>query len=117
MAARVVRRIIGPLAGDGVAFHFPLRGIGTAKDGDTAAQGHWYDGTSFTGVDQDADTSSVLIAAGPELRRVELATGTVTDTVTLEGGGRIGVDAERGVAWSIGTFGSRMTLPLITLEM
>ncbi|MFH9038919.1 immunoglobulin I-set domain protein [Streptomyces sp. NPDC017966] len=110
MAARVVRRIIGPLAGDGVAFHFPLRGIGTAKDGDTAARGHWFDGTSFTGVDQDADTSSVLIAAGPELRRVELATGAVTDTVTLEGGGRIGVDAERGVAWSIGTAGETRVL-------
>ena len=110
MAARVVRRIIGPLAGDGVSFHFPLRGIGTAKDGDAAAQGLWYDGTSFTGVGQDADTSSVLIAAGPELRRVELATGTVTDTVTLEGGGRLGVDAERGTAWSIGTAGETRVL-------
>lgn len=110
MAARVVRRIIGPLAGDGVSFHFPLRGIGTAKDGDTAAQGLWYDGTSFTGVGQDAATSSVLIAAGPELRRVELATGTVTDTVTLEGGGRLGVDAGRGTAWSIGTAGETRVL-------
>ncbi|MFF4270398.1 immunoglobulin I-set domain protein [Streptomyces sp. NPDC001536] len=103
MAGRTVRRIIGPLAGDGVAFHYPLRGIGLAKDGDTAAQGHWYNGTAFSGVGQDADTSSVLIAAGPELRRVDLATGTVRNTVTLEGGSALGVDAARGVAWSIGT--------------
>lgn len=103
MAGRTVRRIIGPLAGDGVAFHYPLRGIGTAKDGDTAAQGHWYTGTTFSGVGQDADTSSVLIAAGPELRRVDLATGTVKNTVALEGASALGVDAARGVAWSIGT--------------
>jgi hypothetical protein len=103
MAARVVRRIAGPLPGDGVVFHYPLRGIGIAKDGDTVAQGHWYNGTSFTGVGQDADTSSVLVAAGPELRRIDLATGTVKSTVTLEGGNQLGVDATRGAAWSVGT--------------
>jgi hypothetical protein len=103
MAARVVRRIAGPLPGDGVAFHYPLRGIGTAENGDTVAQGHWYNGTSFTGVGQDADTSSVLVAAGPELRRVDLATGTVKSTATLEGGSQLGVDAARGAAWSVGT--------------
>ncbi|MDO0910411.1 hypothetical protein QQM39_05945 [Streptomyces sp. DT2A-34] len=110
MAARAVRRIIGPLAGEGVVFHYPLRGIGTAKDGDTAAQGHWYDGASFTGVGQDTDTSSVLVAAGPELRRVDLATGTVKKTVTLEGGNQLGVDAARGVAWSIGTAEDKQVL-------
>ncbi|MFK4104640.1 immunoglobulin I-set domain protein [Streptomyces sp. NPDC019531] len=103
MAPRVVRRIAGPLPGDGVAFMYPLRGIGTAKDGDTVAQGHWYNGASFTDVGQDADTSSVLVAAGAELRRVDLATGTVKNTVTLEGASRLGVDAARGVTWSIGT--------------
>ncbi|WP_409474137.1 immunoglobulin domain-containing protein [Streptomyces sp. HC307] len=103
MAARVVRRIAAPLAGDGVVFHYPLRGIGTAKDGDTVAQGVWFNGASFTGIGQDADTSTVLVAAGPELRRVEIATGTVKDTVTLEGGNQLGVDAAHGAAWSVGT--------------
>lgn len=102
-AARVVRRIAGPLPGDGVVFHYPLRGLGTAKDGDTAARGVWFDGATFTGVGQDADTSTVLVAAGPELRRVEIATGAVKDTVTLEGGSQLGVDAAHGAAWSVGT--------------
>ncbi|MES5819361.1 immunoglobulin I-set domain protein [Streptomyces sp. RG80] len=99
----VGRRIIAPLDGDGVILHYPLRGIGTAKDGDTAVRGHWFNGSSFTGVGQDADTSSVLVAAGPELRRIDLATGTVKNTLTLEGGGQLGVDAVRNAAWSIGT--------------
>ncbi|MCX5561733.1 immunoglobulin domain-containing protein [Streptomyces sp. NBC_00038] len=103
MANRVVRRIVASLAGDGVVFHYPLRGIGTAKDGDTVAQGIWATGATFTGVGQDADTSTVLVAAGPELRRVEIATGTVKDTVTLEGGNELGVDAAHGAAWSVGT--------------
>ncbi|MCX5332719.1 immunoglobulin I-set domain protein [Streptomyces sp. NBC_00140] len=102
-SALVGRRIIAPLTGDGVLFHYPLRGIGMAKDGDTAAKGYSYTGTGFTGVGQDADTSSVLVAAGPELRRVDLATGTVKSTLTLEGGKELGVDAARGVAWSVGT--------------
>ncbi|KOG21985.1 immunoglobulin domain-containing protein [Streptomyces viridochromogenes] len=103
MAARVVRRIAGPLPGDGVVFHYPLRGIGTAKQGDAVARGVWFNGATFTGVGQDADTSTVLVAAGPELRRVEIATGAVRDTVTLEGGNQLGVDAARGTAWSVGT--------------
>ncbi|MER6960150.1 immunoglobulin I-set domain protein [Streptomyces sp. NPDC000618] len=103
MAARVVRRIVAPLPGDGVVFHYPLRGVGTARNGDTTAQGIWANGTSYTGVGQDADAATVLIAAGPELRRVELATGVVRKTVTLEGGTDLGVDAARGAAWSLGT--------------
>ncbi|MCX5370001.1 immunoglobulin I-set domain protein [Streptomyces sp. NBC_00015] len=110
MAARVVRRIIAPLPGDGVVFHYPLRGIGTARNGDTAAQGTWANGATYTGVGQDADTSTVLIAAGPELRRVEIATGTVKDTVALEGGGELGVDAAHGAAWSLGTADGKAVL-------
>ncbi|MFD7131733.1 immunoglobulin I-set domain protein [Streptomyces sp. NPDC059894] len=110
MAARVVRRIVAPLPGDGVVFHYPLRGIGTARPGDATAQGIWANGASYTGVGQDADTSTVLIAAGPELRRVDLATGTVEDTVTLEGGGELGVDAAHGAAWSVGTDGGEPVL-------
>jgi hypothetical protein len=103
MAARVVRRIAAPLPGDGVVFHYPLRGMGTAKDGDTAAQGVWFNGATFTGVGQDADTSTVLVAAGGELRRVEHTTAAVRQTVALEGGTELGVDAAHGAAWSAGT--------------
>ncbi|MFE7270521.1 immunoglobulin I-set domain protein [Streptomyces sp. NPDC057623] len=110
MAARVVRRIAGPLPGDGVVFHYPLRGVGTARNGDTVAQGVWFNGATFTGVGQDADTSTVLVAAGPELRRVEVATGAVRGTVTLEGGNQLGVDAAHGAAWSVGTTEGRTVL-------
>ncbi|MEY9995630.1 hypothetical protein ABIE67_007662 [Streptomyces sp. V4I8] len=103
MAARVVRRIAGPLPGDGVVFRYPLRGLGTAKDGDAVARGVWFNGATFTGVGQDADPATVLVAAGPELRRVETATGAVMDTLTLEGGSLLGVDAAHGAAWSVGT--------------
>ncbi|MFD3835830.1 immunoglobulin I-set domain protein [Streptomyces sp. NPDC058642] len=109
-SALVGRRIVAPLTGDGVLFHYPLRGIGMAKDGDTAARGYSYTGAGFTGVGQDADTSSVLVAAGPELRRIDLATGTVKSTLTLEGGRELGVDAARGVAWSVGTAGDKKVL-------
>ncbi|WP_282701266.1 immunoglobulin domain-containing protein [Streptomyces sp. CC219B] len=110
MAARVVRRIAAPLPGDGVVFHYPLRGIGTARDGDTAAQGVWFDGATFTGIGQDGDTSTVLVAAGGELRRVDFTTGAVQRTVAVEGGGELGVDAVRGAAWSVGTAGGRTVL-------
>ncbi|CCK26319.1 hypothetical protein BN159_1940 [Streptomyces davaonensis JCM 4913] len=103
LAPRVVRRIVAAVPGDGVVFHYPLRGIGTAKDGDATAQGLWFNGASFTGVGQDSDTSTVLIAAGGELRRTELATGTVKATIALEGGTELGVDAVRDAAWSVGT--------------
>ncbi|MFE7379468.1 hypothetical protein ACFU9F_03760 [Streptomyces zhihengii] len=102
-AARVVRRIVAPLPGDGVVFHYPLRGLGSARHGDTEARGVWADGASYTGVGQDADTSSVLVAAGGELRRVDLATGAVGRTAALEGAGDLAVDAVRGAAWSLGT--------------
>ncbi|MGW5636960.1 immunoglobulin I-set domain protein [Streptomyces sp. NPDC003832] len=110
LAARVVRRIVAPLPGDGVVFHYPLRGIGAAKDGDTVARGLWFNGASFTGVGQDSDTSTVLVAAGGELRRTDLATGEVRATLALEGGGELGVDAARDAAWSVGTDASGTVL-------
>jgi hypothetical protein len=103
MGPRVVRRIAAPLPGDGVVFHYPLRGIGTAKDGDTVARGVWFTGASFTGIGQDSDTSSVLVAAGGELRRIDFTTGAVERTLALEGAGELGVDAARDAAWSVGT--------------
>ncbi|QNP67611.1 LPXTG cell wall anchor domain-containing protein [Streptomyces genisteinicus] len=109
-AARVVRRIVAPLPGDGVVFHYPLRGVGTARHGDTEARGIWADGASYTGVGQDADTSTVLVAAGGELRRVDIATGAVGRTAALEGAGDLAVDAVRGTAWSLGTSGGTPVL-------
>ncbi|ELS57814.1 hypothetical protein [Streptomyces viridochromogenes] len=50
MAARNVALLAAPLPGDGVVFHYPLRGIGTAKDGDTGGTGGaGGSGTSTTG--------------------------------------------------------------------
>ncbi|GEC05312.1 hypothetical protein SSP24_29670 [Streptomyces spinoverrucosus] len=102
-AARVVRWIAAPLPGDGVAFHYPLRGIGTAKDGDTAARGVWLTGSTVTGVGPGTEASTVLVAQGASLSEIETATGTVKRTVNLEGGNELGVDTAHGAAWSVGT--------------
>ncbi|KUO05974.1 immunoglobulin I-set domain protein [Streptomyces caeruleatus] len=108
LANRVVRWIAAPLSGDGVAFHYPLRGLGTAKDGDTAAKGVWLGGGSVTGVGPGADASTALVAQGAALAEVETATGTVRKTATLEGGGILGVDTARATAWSADPAGGRL---------
>lgn len=108
LAARVVRWIAAPLSGDGVAFHYPLRGIGTAKDGDTAAKGVWLTGGSVTGVGPGTDASSTLVAQGAVLSEVETATGTVKKTATVAGGGILGVDTARGTAWSADSAGGKL---------
>ncbi|NUP20132.1 MAG: immunoglobulin I-set domain protein [Streptomyces sp.] len=108
LASRVVRWIAAPLAGDGVVFHYPLRGMGTAKDGDTAAKGVWLGGGTVTGVGPGADASTTLVAQGPVLSQVETATGTVRRTATLEGGGILGVDGARGTAWSANAAGGKL---------
>ncbi|MBG0857438.1 immunoglobulin I-set domain protein [Streptomyces spinoverrucosus] len=101
MAARPVHRIIAPLAGDGVVFQYPVRGIGTAKDGDTAAKGVWPPGGTVTAVGPGTEASTVLIAQGAALSEVEYATGTVRRTLTLDGASAgLGVDGARGVVWS-----------------
>ncbi|MCL8017321.1 immunoglobulin domain-containing protein [Streptomyces sp. AS02] len=103
MANRVVRQIVAPLSGDGVVFHFPLRGIGTAKDGDSAAGGVWLTGATVTGTGPGTQASTTLVAQGAALSEIENATGTVRRTTTVEGGSLLAVDTARGAAWSVGT--------------
>lgn len=103
MANRVVRQIVAPLSGDGVVFHFPLRGIGTAKDGDSAAGGVWLTGATVTGTGPGTQASTTLVAQGAALSEIETATGTVRRTTTVEGGSLLAVDSARGAAWSVGT--------------
>ncbi|WP_328874844.1 immunoglobulin I-set domain protein [Streptomyces sp. NBC_00287] len=105
LANRVVRRIAAPLAGDGVVFHYPLRGIGTAKDGDATAKGVWIGGAAVTGIGPGSDASTVLVAQGADLSEIETATGTVKRTVTAEGGSELGVDIAHGAAWTAGASG------------
>ncbi|MET9828049.1 immunoglobulin I-set domain protein [Streptomyces sp. NPDC006385] len=108
LASRVVRWIAAPLAGDGVVFHYPLRGIGTAKDGDPAAKGVWLAGGAVTGVGPGTARTTTLVAQGAVLSEVETATGTVKQTAALEGGGILGVDTARGTAWSADSTGGKL---------
>ncbi|MFI6543820.1 hypothetical protein ACIBO9_11345 [Streptomyces prunicolor] len=108
LAARVVPQIIAPLSGDGVVFHYPLRGIGTAKDGDTAAKGVWLTGAAVTGAGAGTTASTVLVAQGPTLSEIETVTGTVQRTLTLDGGSELGVDTARAAAWSTGLSGGQL---------
>lgn len=108
LAARVVRWIAAPLAGDGVVFHYPLRGIGIAKAGDANAKGVWLGGGTVTGVGPGTDASTTLVAQGAVLSEVETATGAVKKSAGLEGGGIIGVDTARGTAWSANTTGGKL---------
>lgn len=103
VANRVVRQIVSPLSGDGVVFHFPLRGIGTAKDGDTAAGGVWLTGSTVTGVGPGTDATTSLVAQGATLSEIETATGAVKRSVALEGGSLLAVDSAHTAAWSVGT--------------
>ncbi|WP_328507865.1 immunoglobulin domain-containing protein [Streptomyces sp. NBC_00391] len=110
LAPRNVTMIAAPLTGDGVVFHYPLRGIGTAKDGDTVAAGKWLAGATVTGVGPGTKDSTVLVAQGEQLSEVDIATGVALDdrTLTLEGGSVLGVDRARGAAWSAGSSGGTL---------
>lgn len=107
LGPRNVARIAAPLAGDGVVFHYPLRGIGTAKDGDTAAAGKWVAGGSVTGIGPGTKASTVLVAQGDRLSEVDIATAVALEnrTLTLEGASLLGVDKAHGAAWSAGSGG------------
>ncbi|GAV40132.1 immunoglobulin domain-containing protein [Streptomyces acidiscabies] len=109
LAARVVRQIVAPLPGDGVSFHFPLRGLATAKDGDARAEGTWLNGSTVTGTGP-ATASTVLVAQGATLSEVETLTGTVKRTISLEGGAQLGGDAVNGVVWSVGSADGKKVL-------
>ncbi|MCX5192925.1 immunoglobulin domain-containing protein [Streptomyces sp. NBC_00249] len=99
LGRRAVRRIIAPLPGDGVVFGYPLRGIGTAKDGDAAAAGAWLSGRTVTDAAPGVTPGTVLVAQGPVLSEVDIATAAVKRTLTLEGGEEFAVDAARGAVW------------------
>ncbi|MEU4657308.1 immunoglobulin I-set domain protein [Streptomyces sp. NPDC023723] len=101
LAGRRVSRIAAPLAGDGVVFHYPLRGIGTAKDGDESAQGVWLTGATVTGTGPGTKASTVLVQQGGTLSEIDTATGAADRTLTVAGGGTaLGVDTARGLAWT-----------------
>lgn len=108
MAARNVALIAAPLAGDGVVFHYPLRGIGTAEDGDTTAAGVWLAGATVTGAGPGTEAGTTLVAQGAALSEIETATGTVKRTLTLDGGSQLGVDPAHDAAWSAGAAGGQL---------
>ncbi|MFJ5263223.1 immunoglobulin I-set domain protein [Streptomyces sp. NPDC088387] len=100
LAPRNVQRIVGPLAGDGVVFQYPVRGIGTAKDGDTAAKGAWPTGDPISGVAPGTDASTAFVSQGTALSEVVVATGAKSRTVTLDGVGVLGADTARKTLWA-----------------
>ncbi|MEV7559342.1 hypothetical protein [Streptomyces sp. NPDC089795] len=99
LGRRAVRQLLAPLPGDGVVFSYPLRGIGTAKDGDAAAAGAWVPGAAVTHATAGLTASTVLVAQGPVLSEVDIATAVVKRSVTLEGGDGFAVDVARGTVW------------------
>ncbi|MFB7266456.1 hypothetical protein ACFCXH_30565 [Streptomyces nojiriensis] len=99
LGRRAVRQLLAPLPGDGAVFLYPLRGIGSAKDGDAAAAGAWVPGAAVTHATAGLTPSTVLVAQGPVLSEVDIATAAVKRSVTLEGGDGFAVDAARGTVW------------------
>ncbi|MFE0062006.1 hypothetical protein [Streptomyces sp. NPDC059003] len=103
-----VRKIAAPLPGDGVVFHYPLKGLGTAKDGDKEAKGVWLAGAKVTDVGPGVADGTTLVAQGTALAEVETATGTVKRTVTLAGAGQFAVDSRRKAVWSADLANNRL---------
>ncbi|GLV85653.1 hypothetical protein Slala03_53420 [Streptomyces lavendulae subsp. lavendulae] len=108
LGRRAVHRLIAPLPGDGVVFGYPLRGIGTAKDGDPAAAGAWAAGATVTDAGPGVTPGTVLIAQGPVLSEVDVATAAVRRSLTLEGGDTFAVDPARGTVWFTDTGNRRV---------
>ncbi|MGA4838880.1 hypothetical protein [Streptomyces sp. G45] len=103
-----VRRIAAPLPGDGVVFHYPLKGLGTARGGDPEAKGVWLPGAKVTDVGPGLTAGTTLVAQGTALSEVNTATGAVRRTVTLDGAGQFAVDARRAAVWSADLAHSRL---------
>ncbi|MFD9859656.1 hypothetical protein [Streptomyces alboflavus] len=95
-----VRKIAAPLPGDGVVFHYPLKGLGTAKDGDQEAKGVWLAGAKVTDVGPGVTDGTTLVAQGAVLTEVVTATGAAKRTLTLPGPGQFAVDTARQAVWS-----------------
>ncbi|GGZ62075.1 hypothetical protein GCM10010371_21840 [Streptomyces subrutilus] len=106
LSQRPVRQLIAPLPGDGVVFAYPLRGIGTAREGDSAAAGAWVPGAAVTDSAPGVTPGTVLVAQGPVLSEVDIATAAVKRTLTLDGGEEFALDAARGAVWFT-DFGNR----------
>ncbi|MER5495296.1 immunoglobulin domain-containing protein [Streptomyces sp. NPDC002490] len=97
-----VARMVAPLPGDGVRFQYPLRGIGSATDGDRTARGVWLAGSTVTDVGPGTSSpTAVLVAQGNRLSEVDSGTGTVLRELTLPGGSRFAVDPTRRHAWFV----------------
>ncbi|MEU4949020.1 hypothetical protein [Streptomyces lavendulae] len=108
LGRRAVHRLMAPLPADGVVFGYPLRGIGTAKDGDPAAAGAWAAGATVTDAGPGVTPGTVLIAQGPVLSEVDVATAAVRRSLTLEGGDTFAVDPARGTVWFTDTGNRRV---------
>lgn len=99
LRASAAARISGPLPGDGVVYNYPLRGVGSAKAGDTAATGVWLAGSTITDIAPGTAPGTVLVAQGAKLSEIERATGTATRSLTLPGGTQFAADHARGAVW------------------
>ncbi|WP_073772855.1 YncE family protein [Streptomyces sp. MJM1172] len=99
LGRRAVTRIGAALPGDGVVFGYPLRGIGTARTGDETAAGAWVAGATVTDLGPGTGPGTALVAQGPVLAEVDLATAAVRRSLTLEGGDSFAVDAARKTVW------------------
>ncbi|MEU6846349.1 hypothetical protein ABZ930_31230 [Streptomyces sp. NPDC046716] len=105
LATVAVRRFAGPQPGadDGVVFNYPLRGVGSAKDGDAEASGVWLTGSTVSDIGPGVRTGTTLVAQGTVLCEIETATGTVLRSVQPGGSGPFAVDAARGTVWYLDT--------------
>ncbi|MDW4906343.1 hypothetical protein RB628_13595 [Streptomyces sp. ADMS] len=101
-------QLAAALPGDGVLYRYPLRGIGTAKDGDQSAKGVWLTGATITDLAPGTAADTVLVTQGATLSELETATGTVRRTLTLDGGRRLAVDSARAAVWSTGASGGQL---------
>ncbi|PCG83717.1 hypothetical protein CIB93_23180 [Streptomyces sp. WZ.A104] len=99
LRASAAARISGPLPGDGVVYNYPLRGVGSAKAGDSAASGVWLAGSTITDIAPGTAPGTVLVAQRAKLSEIETATGTAARSLTLPGGTRFAADTDRGVLW------------------
>lgn len=105
---RAAHRIVAPLPDDGVVFGYPLRGIGTAREGDAAASGAWITGATVTDLGPGLAPGTVLAAQGPVLSEATVDGAVLGRSLTLEGGDSFAVDPVRKAVWFADTAGRRL---------